>query len=65
MTTAAYFGQAERQSINETHLSDLKQAASKMGLADRRAFQAEMALKYCGGNPRQAETLFGWSRYSV
>jgi len=36
-----------------------------MGLADRRAFQAGMALKYCGGNPRQAETLFGWSRYSV
>ncbi|MDZ4218223.1 MAG: hypothetical protein U1D70_04275 [Methylobacter sp.] len=37
MTIAAYFGQAERQSINESHLSDLKQAASKMGLADRRA----------------------------
>lgn len=65
MTRTAYFGQDDRQSINESHLSDLKQAASKMGLTDRRAFQAEMALKYCGGNPRQAETLFGWSRYSV
>ncbi|MDP2427325.1 MAG: hypothetical protein Q8M28_04235 [Methylobacter sp.] len=62
MTTAAYFVQAERQSINESHFSDLKQAASKMGLAARRAFQAEMALKYCGRNPRQAQTLIGWSR---
>ncbi|MDP2098950.1 MAG: hypothetical protein Q8K10_10060 [Methylobacter sp.] len=43
----------------------MKQAASKMGLADWRAFQSEMALNYCGGNPRQAVTLFGWSRYSV
>lgn len=36
-----------------------------MGLVDRRAFQADMALKYCGGNPRLAETMFGWSRHSV
>lgn len=65
MTPAEYFGQADRQPIEKSHLSDLKWAASKMGLVDRRAFQAEMALKYCGGNPRQAETLFGWSRHSV
>lgn len=52
--------------IAETgHLDDLKLAARKMLGAERRAFQAEMALKYCGGCPRQAETLFGWSRRAV
>jgi hypothetical protein len=47
------------------HLKDLKLAASKMLGAKRRAFQAEMALKYCAGSPRQAEVLFGWSRDAV
>ncbi len=47
------------------HLNDLKLAASKMLGAKRRAFQAEMAVKYCAGNPRQAEVLFGWSRDAV
>jgi hypothetical protein len=47
------------------HIDDLKLAASKMLGAERRAFQAEMALKYCGGCARQAETLFGWSRRAV
>ena len=31
----------------------------------RRAFEAEMAGKYCGGNPLRAETLFGWGRQTV
>ena len=31
----------------------------------RRAFEAEMTLKYCGGNPLLAETLFGWGRHTV
>jgi hypothetical protein len=30
------------------HLDDLKLAASKMKGAERRAFQAAMAVKYCG-----------------
>lgn len=47
------------------HLDDLKLAASKMLGAKRRAFQAAMALKYCAGNPRQAEAVFGWSRRTV
>ena len=33
--------------------------------AARRAFQAEMALKYCDGSARLAETIFGWSREAV
>jgi hypothetical protein len=47
------------------HLDDLKLAASKMLGAKRRAFQAAMALKYCAGNSRQAEAVFGWSRRTV
>ena len=47
------------------HREDLKRAASKMSGAERRAFQAAMALKYCAGSPRQAEALFGWSRQAV
>ena len=33
--------------------------------AKRRAFQAEMALKYCGGSARLSETVFGWKRQTV
>jgi len=33
--------------------------------ATRRAFQAEMTWKYCGGNARQAESVFGWGRHTV
>jgi len=31
----------------------------------RRAFQAEIALKYCGSNPLLAATIFGWGRHTV
>ena len=47
------------------HLDDLKLAASKMKGAERRAFQAAMAVKYCGGCARQAEAVFGWGREAV
>jgi hypothetical protein len=33
--------------------------------AARRAFQAEMTLKYCRGSARLAETILGWSREAV
>lgn len=48
-----------------SHLEDIKLAATKMLGAERRAFQAAMALKYCGGSARQAEVVFGWSRQAV
>jgi hypothetical protein len=51
--------------LDAGHRDDLKLAAAKMLGAKRRAFQAAMALKYCAGNPRQAETVFGWSRQAV
>lgn len=46
-------------------VEDLRLAVSKMHGAERRAFQAEMTLKYCQGQARQAETLFGWGRHTV
>jgi transposase len=46
-------------------IADLRLAAAKMTGATRRAFQAEMTVKYCGGNARQAERVFGWGRHTV
>lgn len=46
-------------------IADLRFAASKMTGARRRAFQAEMTVKYCEGNARLAETVFGWGRHTV
>lgn len=54
-----------RQSLSESQIEDLRLAASKMHGAERRAFQAEMALKYCDGNVRLTETLLGWGRETV
>ena len=51
--------------LRPSQITDLRLAASKMTGATRRAFQAEMALKYCGGNPLLAETIFGWGRHTV
>jgi len=54
-----------KQSLNVSHIEDLKEAASKMKGTERRSFQAEMSLKYCRGIPRQTEEIFGWNRDSV
>ena len=54
-----------RQSLSPSQITDLRLAASKMTGPKRRAFEAEMTLKYCGGNPLLAETLFGWGRQTV
>jgi hypothetical protein len=56
---------AAQQSLRPSQIADLRLAASKMTGPTRRAFQAEMALQYCGGNPLLAETLFGWGRHTV
>jgi hypothetical protein len=40
-------------------------AARKLTGFRRRQFQAEMAIKYCRGNPRRAERGFGWGRDAV
>src|ERR687885_1946427 len=51
--------------LSTSQIADLRLAASKMTGPTRRAFQAEMTLKYCQGNPLQAETVFGWGRHTV
>src|SRR5262249_29068265 len=59
-----FFGQGS-QPISAQQIADLRLAATQMSGAKRRAFQAEMAEQYCGGNPRQAERMFGWSHETV
>src|SRR5215813_2284671 len=52
-------------SLTPPQIADLRLAASQMTGATRRAFQAEMALKYCDGNARRAEDIFGWGRHNI
>src|SRR5215468_7265650 len=56
---------AFRQPLSSSQIADLRLAASKMSGPTRRAFEAEMTLKYCWGNPLLAETIFGWGRHTV
>src|SRR5215510_3991404 len=56
---------ASPQSLRPSQIADLRLAASTMTGPTRRAFQAEMALQYCGGNPLLAATIFGWGRHPV
>jgi hypothetical protein len=56
---------ASHPSLRPSQIADLRLAAAKMTGPTQRAFQAEMALKYCGGNPLLAETIFGWGRHPV
>jgi hypothetical protein len=53
------------QPLSPAQIADLRLAASKMTGPKRRALEAEMTVKYCGGNPLLAETLFGWGRRTV
>lgn len=55
----------KRPELSESHREDLRRAASKLSGPKRREFQAEIALKYCGGSARLAETRLGWKRTSV
>ena len=51
--------------LSESLINDLTLASSKMLGAGRRAFLAEMALKYCQGSARLGEIVFGWGRASI
>lgn len=53
------------ESLTASQIEDLRLAASKMSGAARRDFQAQMAVKYCDGNARLAERLFGWGRANI
>ena len=56
---------AEALPLSASQIEDLRFAAAQMRGAARRAFQAEMTLKYCHGSARFAETVLGWSREAV
>jgi transposase len=43
----------------------IRSAAHRLKGHQRRSFQAEVALRLCDGNPRQAERRFGWGRETV
>jgi hypothetical protein len=51
--------------LSPSQKEDLRLAGWKLSGADRRSFQAEIALKYCGGSARKTERLLGWSRNSI
>ena len=51
--------------LTEAMVKTIKEAAKKMTGTNRRAFEAQTALDYLGGDPRLAETVFGWSRKTV
>ncbi len=53
------------KSLTASQIEDLRLAASKMNGVERRSFQAQMALKYCQGSARLAETVFGWGRQNI
>src|SRR5215471_7471130 len=52
-------------SLSPSPSADLRLAASTLTGPKRRAFEAEMTLKYCGGNPLMAAAVFGWGRQTV
>jgi Rhodopirellula transposase DDE domain len=52
-------------SLSASPIADLRLAASNMTGPKRRAFEAEMTLKYCEGNPLVAEAVLGWGRQTV
>jgi len=54
-----------RLELTPSQKEDLRLAGWKLSGADRRSFQAEIALKYCDGSARRTERLLGWSRNSI
>jgi hypothetical protein len=52
--------------LNEAQYDQLLQVgAQRLKGHQRRLFQAEICLKLCDGNARQAERRFGWGRHNV
>ena len=49
----------------QDHIDLLRLAARKLTGHQHRVFLAEVALRVCDGNSRQAEEIFGWGRETV
>jgi len=56
---------SEKMPLTQSAIEDLRLAARKMKLVERRAFFAEMCLKFGQGSARKAERGFGWRRTSI
>ena len=54
-----------QEPLTPSQIEDLRLAASNMSGATRRSFQAKMTMKYCDGNARKAERVFGWGRANI
>ena len=52
-------------SLTASQIADLRLAASQLTGPQRRAFEAEMTVKYCAGNPLKAAAVLGWGRHTV
>ncbi len=50
---------------DQEYVELLRFAAGKLTGSERRVFVAEVALRLCAGNARQAEERFGWGRETV
>lgn len=51
--------------LTDDVIETIQSAARLLTGYRRRQFQAETALKYCGGSARRAETTFGWGRDAI
>jgi hypothetical protein len=51
--------------LTDDVIQTIQSAAKLLTGYKRRQFQAQMALRYCNGSARQAETTFGWGRAAV
>jgi hypothetical protein len=51
--------------LTEDTIQTIQSAAKLLTGYRRRQFQADMALTYCNGSARRAETAFGWGRVAV
>lgn len=48
--------------LTEAVIRTIQDAARKLTGGKRRKFEAQVAINYCQGSPRKAETIFGWGR---
>jgi hypothetical protein len=53
------------EALTQDVIQTIQSAAHLLTGHRRRQFQAEMALKYCNGSARFAETTFGWGRAAI
>jgi Rhodopirellula transposase DDE domain len=51
--------------VQDSYTELLRVGARRLTGHQRRLFQAEVCLKLCDGNPRDAERRFGWGRENV